>query len=267
MQAQRGQWEGADGPAGVRRRRAVDTPRAQGRYGPRLRDVLPAFAALVVLVCALAAALALSYRAGGAVAPTVVAVVVVLALLMLFLYRRPLARRRRGYYTPEELAELDVAGLVKAVARMLRREGWRVRRPSQPDLPRLVARDAGGRLLEVAFRPVAEPLPGEDPLCAGARPRARQPLLMVVHRGAFSHRDALWARRRGGVHLVDGPRLRRWAAGTPLNELRDHDLTEPHGPYGLPDLPNLPNLHDERGPQGLHGPHNPHDPHNPDAPP
>jgi hypothetical protein len=223
VEARRGPWETTGGPWRARRRRTVDTLRAQGRYGPELRDVLPAFAALVVLACALVAGFALLYRAGGALAPTAIAVVVLLALLMLFLYRRPLARRRRGYYTPEELAELDVAGLVKAVARMLRREGWRVRRPSHPDLPRLVARDAGGRLLEVAFRPVAEPLPGEDPLCAAAGSRARQPLLMVVHRGAFSRRDALWARRQGDVHLIDGPRLKRWAAGTPLNELRGLD--------------------------------------------
>ncbi|MDX3089369.1 hypothetical protein ACIBWG_32650 [Streptomyces griseoaurantiacus] len=225
MEAQRGQWEGTGGPWRARRRRAVDTLRAQGRYGPELRDVLPAFAMLVVLACALAGGLALLYRANGAAAPVAIALVLVLVLLMLFLHRRPLARRRRGYYTPEELAELDMAGLVKAVARMLRREGWRVRRPIEPDLPRLVARDAGGRLLEVAFRPVAEPLPGEDPLCAGAGSRARQPLLMVVHRGTFSSRDALWARRRGGVRLVDGPGLKRWAAGTPLRELDGPDGT------------------------------------------
>jgi len=219
VEARRESWEVTGGPWRARRRRTLDTLRAQGRYGPELRDVLPAFAALVVLACALVAGLALLYRASGAVAPTAVAVAGGLALLMLFLYRRPHARRRHGYYTPEELAELDVTGLVKAVARMLRREGWRVRRPSQPGLPRLVARDAGGRLLEVAFRPVAEPLPGEDPLGATAGPRAPRPSLMVVHRGTFSRRDALWARRRGEVHLVDGPRLRRWAAGTPLKEL------------------------------------------------
>src|SRR5690242_4662333 len=48
-----------------RNRRVVRALRDQGRYGPGLRDVLPAFAGVMVAVCALAAGLAAGYRAAG----------------------------------------------------------------------------------------------------------------------------------------------------------------------------------------------------------
>ncbi|MEW2513929.1 hypothetical protein AB0946_28145, partial [Streptomyces sp. NPDC046870] len=51
------------------------------------------------------------------------------------------------------------------------------------------------------------------------RPGAERPGRLVVHRGAFSQAETRWASRQTDVRLVDGRRLRRWAAGTPLDSL------------------------------------------------
>lgn len=204
----------------VRRRHLVRRLRAEGRYGPRFRDVLPAFTGLVAAVCAVVAALTVGYRTVGIAVP--VAGVAFLALVVVAGVRRgrPGARRRLGYYTADELHELDTQGLALAVARMLRRDGWRVRLVPAPDRPRLCARDAAGHRIDVAFRPVAEPLPDEDqPHPHPHRGDRESPLRLVVHRGVFSARDVRWARREETIRLLDGSALRRWAAGTRLNDL------------------------------------------------
>lgn len=197
--------------------------RAQGRYGPGLREVLPALVAVVIVVCGVVAGLAAAYHRFGVDVP--VGGLVLLAVVVPFAVRhhRPLARRRLGYYTPEEIAELDAQGLALAVSRMLRRDGWRVLAlPDAQGRPRVRARNGLGHRLEVAFRPVAEPLPGEDAPTRSVRRTSTGPhLRLVVHRGTFSQRDLQWARRQGGVQLIDGPRLRRWAHGTPLHRLTD----------------------------------------------
>jgi hypothetical protein len=215
-------WRGPEAEKGPsrrnRRRLAIRALRDQGRYGPSLREVLPAFAGVTVVVCGVAAGVAEAYRALG---PGVL--VAALALLAVVTpaavrHHRPLARRRLGHYTPEELAELDTDGLVLAVSRMLRRDGWMVLPPpTGQDRPRVRARNGQGQRVEVAFRPVAEPLPDEEP----ARParQAGTSLRLVVHRGTFTRRDIQWARRQDNTHLIDGPRLRSWARGTPLHQL------------------------------------------------
>ncbi|MCX4767635.1 hypothetical protein OG562_43135 [Streptomyces sp. NBC_01275] len=208
--------------ASARRRRTVRELRAAGRYGPRLREVLPALTGLVVVVCAAVVGLTLVSRVYGGWAGALVLVpLAVVAVVVRRLSRRP-ARRRSGYYTAQELAELDMPALVLAVARMLRRDGWRVLPPPRHDALHLAAHDGRGRVLDVAFRPVAEPLPGEDTACS-CRPRVRRragpPLRLVVHRGTFTHRDEVWAAREGRTFLIDGPRLRLWALGTPLAQL------------------------------------------------
>ncbi|MER7566987.1 hypothetical protein ABTZ93_29075 [Streptomyces sp. NPDC097941] len=203
-----------------RKRHVVRALRAEGRYGPGLRDVLPAFAGVVAGVCTVAAVLAAGYRAAGIAVP--VAGVALLALVVTAAIRhgRPDARRRLGYYTAEELLELDTQQLALAVARMLRRDGWRVRLVPAPDRPRLCARDAAGRRIDVAFRPVAEPLPDEDaPHPHPHRGCQMSPLRLVVHRGVFTDRDLRWARRERTIRLLDGSALRRWAAGARLNDL------------------------------------------------
>lgn len=218
-------WRGRTPEKGLsrrtRRRLAVRALRAQGRSGPGLREVLPGLVAVVVVVCGVVAGIAEAFRFLGA--GVLVGVLVLLAVVTPVAVRRhrPLARRRLGHYTPEELAELDTEGLVLAVSRMLRRDGWLVLPPPEvQDRPRVRARDRLGHRLEVAFRPVAEPLPDEDAPARSGR-RASTPLRIVVHRGTFSHRDVQWARRQGDIHLIDGPRLRRWAHGTPLHQLTD----------------------------------------------
>lgn len=187
--------------------------------------MLPALAAVVVTLCAVVAVLAVGYRVAGIGVPLGALVLVAVAAPAAVRRHRPLARRRHGFYTPEELAELDTEGLALAVSRMLRRDGWRVLPPQRTAdrvRVRVRARDGRGHRLEVAFRPVAEPLPDEEaPSRAGRPGGSGPPLRLVVHRGAFSRRDVQWARRQGGVRLIDGSCLRRWALGTPLNELRD----------------------------------------------
>jgi hypothetical protein len=154
----------------------------------------------VVVFCSVVAGLALGYRAAGIVVPIAGAALLVLLGTVQIRRGRPGARRRRGYYTPQELHELDTQALASAVARMLRRDGWRVRLLPAPDRPRLCARDAGGRQLDVVFRPVAEPLPDEDaPHPHVHQGDAMSQLRLVVHRGAFRARDVRWARRQGGA--------------------------------------------------------------------
>ncbi|MFF3615030.1 hypothetical protein [Streptomyces sp. NPDC002580] len=209
----------------AQRRRTIRRLRAEGTYGPALRDVLPALAVVVATLCAVVAGLAVGYRAAGMAVPLGALVLLAVGAPAAMLRHRPFARRRRGFYTPEELSELDTQGLALAVSRMLRRDGWRVLAPPRTEdrvRVRVRARDGHGRRLEVAFRPVAEPLPDEDAPSRTARPdRTGPPLRLVVHRGAFSRRDVQWARRQGGVRLIDGSCLTRWAHGTPLHELSD----------------------------------------------
>lgn len=196
--------------------------RAQGRYGPKLREVLPAIVGLVVTVCVLVAALALLHRSLGGKGLLLGLVPLAAAGALARRRARLLARRRRGFYSRQELAELDTQGLMLAVSRMLRRDGWRVAPPSSYGRPQLDARDARGRSLHVAFRPVAEPLPDEDtPLPVPSRRggRGRPHIRLVVHRGSFTHRDHLWARHQDDLHLIDGDRLGRWARGTPPAEV------------------------------------------------
>lgn len=209
--------------ASARRRRTVRELRASGRYGPRLREVLPALTALLALAGAGLAGLALVCRAfGWSAGALALAPLAVVGAVVRRRSRRP-ARLRGGYYTAQELAELDMPALVLAVGRMLRRDGWRVSSPARHDALHLAARDDRGRLLDVAFRPVAEPLPDEEACSCRARLRSREragpPLRLVVHRGAFTHRDEVWAAREGHTYLIDGPRLRLWARGTPLAQL------------------------------------------------
>ncbi len=210
----------------AQRREAVRLLRAGGLYGPRFREVLPALVLVVASVCALVALLAWGYRAAGIAVPVAGVVVVVGVLVLWVRRRRPGARRRTGYYTPDDLLELDTQGLALAVARMLRRDGWRVRLIPAPDRPRVRARNTDGYHLDVAFRPVAEPLPDEEPpLPRAVRGKPDQEVLrVVVHRGTFAARDMQWARRDGRTRLLDGTALRRWGAGEELRVRLAEDL-------------------------------------------
>lgn len=213
------------------KRDTVRRLRAQGRYGPRFRDVLPAFAVLATVVCSVVAGLVVGSWVVGLVVPVAGVLLLAAVLAIGIRRRRPDARRRRGHYTPQELFELDIQGLALAVARMLRRDHWQVRLLPAPDRPRLCARHADGRRLDVAFRPVAEPLPDEAlPHPHTHRENPETLLHLVVHRGTFQARDIRWARREGGTFLLDSTGLRRWAEGACLDELLPKDPREPREP-------------------------------------
>ncbi|MEU3661407.1 hypothetical protein AB0E77_16870 [Streptomyces sp. NPDC032940] len=207
----------------ARRRQAVRLLRARGEYGPELREVLPALTGTVLTACGALTGLVVACRWIGPAVPAAVLALVAVVVPVAVGRRRPLSRRRRGYYTPQEIAELDADGLALAVCRMLRRDGWAVRRAADDGVrPRVQARHHRGHRLEVAFRPVAEPLPDEDPPLAPARRGGRpRRLRLVVHRGRFTRRDVRWARASGDIRLMDGALLRRWAHGTPLYRLID----------------------------------------------
>ncbi|MCX4707158.1 hypothetical protein [Streptomyces sp. NBC_01373] len=206
------------------RQRAVAELRAQGRYGPELRDVLPAFVGLAFAVAGPVALLVWLHHALG-IGGLVLGVALLAAATVVGLrWRRAAVRRRGGIYTPAELAVLDEHGLVAAAERMLGRDGWHVIAMPDEGRPRLYARDRGGRQLDVGFRPadeaVDEDVPtGPAPLREAGRPGVDNLIRVVVSRGSYSRADVLWASRQGGVHLVDGRQLQQWAAGESLDGL------------------------------------------------
>lgn len=224
-----------------RRRREVAELREQGRYGPGLAEVLPAFAGFAVTAAVLVLLLVWSHRVFGvgltALGLTVLAAVSVPGLR----WRRVAVRRRGGVYTPAEIEVLDDDGLATAVERLLRRDGWRVIAMPTRGRPRLFARDRGGRLLDIGFRPGEETADEDDTSTGPATLRMEwhtgvdDLVRVVVGKGTYSDEDVRWASRHGGVHLVDGHRLRQWAAGTSLD-----DLGLPGGRPGSPRRDRLP---------------------------
>jgi hypothetical protein len=219
-------WRGSSVPAARRsqRRQQVAELRAQGRYGPELREVLPSFVGLGLVPLALVLLLSGLDRAFGATGLVIGVLLSAVAVIVGLRLRRTFVRRRGGRYTAEELARLDDRGLVEATARILERDGWRVADLSlRKGRMRLYARDRDGRELDVTFRPVAaddEDARWPAAVREASRPGAEQPGRVIVHRGGFSHAEVRWASRHTDVHLVDGRQLRRWAAGTSLDGLR-----------------------------------------------
>ncbi|WP_333775263.1 hypothetical protein [Streptomyces sp. IBSBF 3136] len=207
-----------------RQQRSPSELRAQGRYGPELRDVLPAFVGLGLCVVGAVLLLAWFHRAlgvGGLVLGVLLLTVVGAVVRVL---RRPIVRRRNGRYTPAEIAVLDDRALKLATSRMLRRDGWQVTDVSMRDRPRLYARDARGRRLDVAFRPVAtaaeeQNTPAPTLRWEAVRSGTERVIRVVIHPGALSRADLHRASHHGDVHLVDGRLLRRWANGATLEQL------------------------------------------------
>jgi hypothetical protein len=202
------------------RQRAVAELRAQGRYGPELHEVLPAFVGLVLGVAGPVILLVWLYRTLGVGGLVLGVVLLAAATAVGVRWRRAAARRRGGSYTSTELAMLDEHGLAAAAERMLRRDGWHVIAMPDDGRPRLYARDRGGRRLDVGFRPGEPDAPnGPAPLRAMSRPVGDGLTRVVVSHGSYSRTDVLWASRQGGVHLIDGRQLQQWAAGASLDDL------------------------------------------------
>ncbi|MEV6057773.1 hypothetical protein [Streptomyces sp. NPDC052107] len=189
--------------------------------------MLPAFVGLGLAVLVPVPLLVWLYRALG-VGGLVLGVVLVAAAATAGLrVHRVVVRRRGGRYTAAELVRLDDQGLAVAAARMLRRDGWKVvGLTARQGRSRLYARDARGRELDVAFRPVATADEDESatvswpaPLREAGRPGIDGLIRVVVHRGGYSRADVLWPSRQGGVQLLNGLQLQRWADGATLDEL------------------------------------------------
>ncbi|MFE9252176.1 hypothetical protein [Streptomyces sp. NPDC007088] len=206
------------------RRGAAAEPGERGTYDPGLREVLPAFAGLVLAAAVLVLLLVLSCRAFGVLLPVLGLALLTAVAVPGLRWRRAAVRRRGGVYTPAEIAVLDDDGLATAAERILRRDGWRVIAMPTRGRPRLFARDRGDRLLDIVFRAGDEPS-DEDTRTGPATLRmewhtgVEDLVRVVISKGTYSEEDLRWAARRGVAHLVDGHRLRRWAAGTPLDEL------------------------------------------------
>jgi hypothetical protein len=187
--------------------------------------VLPGFLGLGLAVLVPVLLLIRLYRTLGISGLVLGSVLVATAVTAGLCLRRTVVRRCGGHYTPAELARLDDQGLTVAAARMLRRDGWRVVDLStRKGRPRLYARDRRGRELDVAIRPVRtadedQNESGPTPLREAGKSGVDHLIRVVVHLGSFSRTDVLWASRQGGIHLLDGQQLRRWAAGETLDAL------------------------------------------------
>ncbi|MEV5607396.1 restriction endonuclease [Streptomyces sp. NPDC052225] len=213
-------------PGSSRAQRAyvVAELRAQGRYGPELREVLPAFMALGLAVLGPLLVLALLVRGFGLSG-------LVGGVLLLagaggagWFGRRFVVRRVQGRYSAAELGRLDRRGLARAVERMLRRDGWQVTDLSEGERVRLYARDGVGRELDVAIGTTVE-IRRQENVSGAARVResgglgADRFLQLFVSQGVFGPDDVRWASRQDGVRLVDGRLLLRWASGVPFDQL------------------------------------------------
>lgn len=217
------QPQGPDARRSRRQRPPSELP-AQARYGPGLRDVLPAFLGLSLCVVGAALLLAWFHRTLGFGGLVLGVLLLTVAGAVVRVLRRPVVRRRSGRYTPAEIAVLDDRALRLATARILRRDGWHVTDVSMRDRPRLYARDAQGRRLDVTFRPVETPAeernaPAPTLRWAAVRDDTASVVRVVVQPGVLSPADLRRASRPGGVRLVDGRRLRHWANGATLEQL------------------------------------------------
>ncbi|MER6026162.1 hypothetical protein [Streptomyces sp. NPDC001851] len=219
----RGQRRPVPGSRRPQRTQAVSELRAQGLYGPELREVLPAFAGLGLAVLVPVCLLVWLQRTCGVLGLALGVILLASGAVVALRVRRAVVRRRGGRYTAAELARLDERGLAEAAARILQRDGWRVVDLTlQQGRRRLHARDRRGRQLDVAFRSEATAGEGQNwraALVERGRPGADRPIQVIVHPGRFSRADMLWASRQGDVHLLNGRQLRRWASGASLDDL------------------------------------------------
>ncbi|MFD6418581.1 hypothetical protein [Streptomyces sp. NPDC060194] len=192
--------------------------------GPGLREVLPGFAVLAAVVCVPLAGLGWLYRRFDVLGLVAGVVVLLVFAVLLTPGARAALRRRRGVYTAAEFALLDDHGLMVATERMLRRDGWGVLPMPRRGQPRLYARDARGRRLDVVLslagaEAAADTQSFSTRVAPAPRPLDGERVHLVVGKEGHSQDERWWAAREPGVRLLGGRRLRRWASGVPLDEL------------------------------------------------
>jgi hypothetical protein len=161
----------------------------------------------------------------GLLGVVLVAVVYLGGLVRAVLWRGAVVRRRRGHYTAAELARLGELQLPALVRSLLRRDGWQTVLAPHDGHPRILGTDARGREIDVVFRLAGtrESTQSSGPRSAvlrAAGTRAHDGVIrLVVALDPFPRDDVLWASRQGGLHLVDGELIRRWADGEPVQQL------------------------------------------------
>lgn len=211
-----GPWRRESQPGS--RRAARQRERLQLRLAGRttFQDVAPALSAVLV---ALVTGLVWLYLQLGTLGLAFGLLLLAGLVIALSRRRKAVFRRQRGAYTLAELMRMSETTLSAAVARMLSRDGWRVQAVPWQGRPRLLCQRTGGQDLDVTFRPLANV--GEEapvaPLRVAPSPEQEYGTLrLIVSRGTYPRADIIWASRQGGVHLIDGSTLQRWAEGTDL---------------------------------------------------
>ncbi|RGD55392.1 hypothetical protein DR950_41760 [Kitasatospora xanthocidica] len=198
--------------------------RRAGQAPPTLRQLLPALVALALAVVLGTCWLTWSAQLLGIVGLVLGAGLYAWVLAYLVRLRGAAVRRRRGRYTPAEAERLTDDQVPGVVLTLLRRDGWQVASAPYQGQPRILGTRAG-REIDVCFRAsdweedTATSGPGPAPLRAAGTVGYGGVVRLIVSLGTFSRGDVLWASRQGGLHLVDGDLLRRWATGERVHRL------------------------------------------------
>ncbi|MFB7677864.1 hypothetical protein ACFC26_41340 [Kitasatospora purpeofusca] len=198
---------------------------AAGQGPPTARELTPAYVALALAVGLGAWWLLWCWGLLGGVGLVLGGSAYLWLLVRLVRWRAAAVRRRRGRFTAAEAERLTDGRLPDVVLALLRRDGWRVVSAPYQGRARIVGADRSGRPIDVAFRAstweedTLTSGPGPAPLRAAGTVGHGGTVRLVVSLGTYSRGDVLWASRQGGVYLVDGTLLRRWAAGEPVNRL------------------------------------------------
>ncbi|MFF4607767.1 hypothetical protein ACFY12_34140 [Streptomyces sp. NPDC001339] len=226
-------WPWDRSPVGTRRawrKREELRLRVSGQWGPEWWEVLPGFAAVLVIVGLPVAVLGWLWARVGWWAPLLAAAAMAYGVRAAVRRRRALAVERQRLAVRFGLEQVDAADdrrFRTIVGRLLLRDGWTNVRGVliRPGIVHLVG-DGHGRQLGVAFergvertgqasggRAALRPVGGSLPLPEGATgPRA---LFLVVSSGAFARERVVWA-ARNDIRLVDRAMLQRWAGGEHL---------------------------------------------------
>ncbi|MFI9332928.1 hypothetical protein ACIGZJ_36010 [Kitasatospora sp. NPDC052868] len=199
---------------------------ALGQAPPTLRELAPAVVALVLALVAGAWWLLWCWQLLDGLGLLLGGSAYALLVVRLVRWRGAVVRRRRGHYTDAEAASLTDGQLPAVVLSLLRRDGWRVMSAPYQGKPRIVGTDRrSGRGIDVVFRPsdweedTLSPGPAPAPLRAVGTTGYGGVVRLIVSLGTYSRGDVLWASRQGGLHLVSGDLVRRWATGERVHQL------------------------------------------------